>query len=97
MIITVSIVCVFWGFQESTNTTMYRQTLASIKTISSVLGPLFFLIYINDISKGLSEGTKLKLFADDSLLYRTIKSSTDSAILQKDLDTLQIWEEKWKN
>ena len=62
----------------------------------TVLGPLFFLVYINDISKGLSEGTKLKLFADDSLLYRTIKKSSDSDILQKDLNTLQIWEKKWK-
>ena len=62
----------------------------------TVLGPLFFLVYINDISKGLSEGTKLKLFADDSLLYRIIKNASDSAILQKDLDTLQIWEKKWK-
>ena len=62
----------------------------------TVLGPLFFLIYINDISKGLSPGTKLKLFADDSLLYRTIKSPADSAILQKDLDKLQLWENKWK-
>ena len=40
----------------------------------TVLGPLFFLIYINDISKGLSQGTKIRLFADDSLLYRTIKT-----------------------
>ena len=62
----------------------------------TVLGPLFFLVYINDISKGLSEGTKLKLFADDSLLYRTIKDPSDSDILQKDLNTLQIWEKKWK-
>ena len=62
----------------------------------TVLGPLLFLIYINDISNGLSEGTKLKLFADDSLLYRTIKSPKDSEILQKDLNTLQTWEKKWK-
>ena len=41
----------------------------------TVLGPLFFLIYINDISKGLSKGTKIRLFADDSLLYRTIKKT----------------------
>ena len=60
----------------------------------TVLGPLFFLIYINDISKGLSQGTKIRLFADDSLLYRTIKTPQDSATLQKDLDTLQIWESK---
>ena len=65
----------------------------------TVLGPLFFLIYINDISKGLSEGTKIKLFADDSLLYRTIKTSNDSAILQKDLDHLQLWEKngRWNS
>ena len=57
----------------------------------TVLGPLFFLIYINDISKGLSEGTKIRLFADDSLLYRTIETPSDSATLQNDLNTLQLW------
>ena len=43
----------------------------------TVLGPLFFLVCINGISEGLSKGTKLKLFADDSLLYRTIKTPQD--------------------
>ena len=62
----------------------------------TVLGPLFFLVYINDISKGLSKGTKLSLFADDFLLFRTIKSSADCEILQNDLKTLQLWEKKWK-
>ena len=56
----------------------------------TVLGPLFFLIYINDLSKGLSKGTKLKLFADDSLLYRTIETPADSKALQNDLDLLQV-------
>ena len=62
----------------------------------TVLGPLFFLVYINDISKNLTPGTKIRLFADDSLLYRTIRSSIDSQILQKDLNTLQHWEKLWK-
>ena len=62
----------------------------------TVLGPLFFLIYINDISKGLSKGTSLILFADDSLLYRQINSPEDCKILQNDLNTLQSWETKWK-
>ena len=62
----------------------------------TVLGPLFFLVYINDISKGLSKGTKLNLFADDSLLYRIIRSKEDIQILQKDLNLLQLWEIKWK-
>ena len=62
----------------------------------TVLGPLFFLVYINDISGGLSEGTKLKLFADDSFLYRTIKSVGDTLTLQNDLNTLEAWGVKWK-
>ena len=58
----------------------------------TVLGPLFFLIYINDIGDKLSPGTNLRLFADDSLLYREINSILDTSILQKDLDALQSWE-----
>ena len=61
----------------------------------TVLGPLFFLVYINDISKGLSKNTFIRLFADDSLLYRVIKTPKDAEILQKDLETLQCWEKKW--
>ena len=40
----------------------------------TVLGPLMFLIYINDIGDKLDEGTRIKLFADDCLLYRSIRS-----------------------
>ena len=62
----------------------------------TVLGPLLFLVYINDINTHLSEGSKIRLFADDSLLYRTIRNAEDSATLQSDLDTLQTWERKNK-
>ena len=62
----------------------------------TVLGPLFFLMYINDINQNLSKGTKMRLFADDSLVYREIKSINDCIELQKDLDELQIWEKNWK-
>ena len=58
----------------------------------TVLGPLLFLVYINDICKGLSPGTIIRLFADDSLIYRLINSLEDAEILQKDLNTLQAWE-----
>ena len=60
----------------------------------TVLGPLLFLTYINDINKNLSEGTRIRLFADDSLLYRTIHTKEDSLTLQKDLNTLQTWEKE---
>ena len=58
----------------------------------TVMGPLLFLIYINDIHRNLSPGTEIRLFADDSLLYRNISDTSDSQTLQKDLDTLQKWE-----
>ena len=44
----------------------------------------------------LSTGTKISLFADDSLLYRVIDNENDAAILQSDLDKLQKWEKTWK-
>ena len=58
----------------------------------TVLGPLLFLIYINDIQTNLSPGTHLRLFADDSLIYRKINTPNDQHILQRDLNALQTWE-----
>ena len=59
----------------------------------TVLGPLLFLIYINDITESIS--SDLRLFADDCLLYRVIKSTRDCKILQQDLDRLVRWSERW--
>ena len=59
-----------------------------------VLGPLLFLIYINDLPLKVSSTTRL--FADDSLLYRRIRSSEDDRLLQEDLDKLQVWEKEWQ-
>lgn len=47
----------------------------------SVLGPLLFLIYINDIVTYVSPSSKISLFADDIALYRSISSSEDYIIL----------------
>ena len=55
----------------------------------SVLGPLLFLAYINDISDNLS--SSCRLFADDCILYRDIKSAEDARILQEDFDKLAMW------
>ena len=52
-----------------------------------MLGPLLFLVYINDIPEGIN--STLRLFADDSLLYRIIRSKEDQTILQEDLRRLQ--------
>ena len=59
-----------------------------------VLGPLLFLIYINDLPARVS--STACLFADDCLLYRTINTEKDSRALQEDLDHLQEWEQDWQ-
>ena len=53
-----------------------------------------FLLYINDITNRVS--STLRLFADDCLLYRKIKSPQDSILLQKDLDLLSQWASIWQ-
>ena len=60
----------------------------------SVLGPLLFLAYINDLPDCISSSTT-RLFADGSLVYGEVSSHDDAANLQKDLDALQAWESKW--
>ena len=55
----------------------------------SVLGPLLFLVYINDVSNiPLSDGSILNLYADDMLLYKYIKSFEDYSHLQFDIDCI---------
>jgi hypothetical protein len=60
----------------------------------TVLGPLMFLLYINDIGDNIN--SKLRLFADDSLLYNVVISASDATNLQKDLDKLTEWAEQWQ-
>ena len=59
----------------------------------SVIGPALFLLYINDITTNIQ--SKLRLFADDSVIYREIHSTNDISILQQDLQTLTDWSAKW--
>jgi hypothetical protein len=59
----------------------------------TVLGPLLFLIFINDLTKNTS--SNVRLFVAGCLLYRTINCEADAKTLQKDLDTMQQWEAEW--
>ena len=59
----------------------------------SVLGSILFLLYLNDINNAIK--SQIKLFADDSVLYRNIRNQNDQVILQNDLDAISSWAEKW--
>ena len=59
----------------------------------TVQGPLLFLCYINDLP--LHVDSHIRLFADDCLLYRTIRNHGDHLLLQKDLDALTLWTKTW--
>ncbi|XP_072182159.1 uncharacterized protein [Diadema setosum] len=60
----------------------------------TVLGPLLFLSFINDIADSIQ--SPIRLFADDCLIYRSVTTTEDCIALQKDLDMLHSWATKWQ-
>ncbi|XP_076068436.1 uncharacterized protein LOC143040877 [Oratosquilla oratoria] len=70
----------------------WRQVWSGVPQ-GSVLGPVLFLVYVNDILDNLRSNGKL--FADDAKIYRKIRTSDDAIILQGDLEKLEEWSLKW--
>ena len=60
----------------------------------TVLGPVLFLLFINDIATDIS--SSIRLFADDCVLYRAITSVQDHLTLQEDLTKLTNWSDTWQ-
>ena len=60
----------------------------------TVLSPLIFLLFINDMQDDLV--CTLRLFADDALLYHKITHNDDTLALQSDLDKLGLWADRWQ-
>ena len=64
---------------------------------SSVFGPVFFLIFINDVSSTCIGQAKLKLFADDVKLYSAFNVDVSNCgDLQQSLDLLSSWANSWQ-
>lgn len=60
----------------------------------SILGPLLFLVYINDIANNIQ--SNIRLFADDTSLFIIVDDPVNSAqYLNRDLDRINIWAEEW--
>ena len=60
----------------------------------TVLGPLLFLAYINDLPNNLN--SEVRLFADDCVVYHQIQNDLDHTLLQDDLITLEKWQNDWQ-
>ena len=61
----------------------------------SILGPLLFLVYINDLPEQIDYAS-CYLFTDDAKLLKSISAVNDSITLQTDLNNLCIWCKEWK-
>ena len=60
----------------------------------SVLGPLFFLIFINDLDDNFS--VNVFKFADDTKIFKQVSNVQDNIHMQADLDKLVDWADKWQ-
>ncbi|CAH8429151.1 unnamed protein product [Schistosoma bovis] len=72
-----------------------RGTVLSGVPQGTVLGPVLFLLYVNDLPCLLS--SSVLLYADDVKLWRTIRCKSDSLELQNDLKKLSEWSQTWQS
>uniref|UniRef100_A0A803JYA6 Reverse transcriptase domain-containing protein n=1 Tax=Xenopus tropicalis TaxID=8364 RepID=A0A803JYA6_XENTR len=82
---------IYLDFAKAFDTVPHKRLLSKLR---SVLGPLLFNLFINDLGEGIM--SNVSVFADDTKLYRPVNSIQDVTSLQQDLDQLAIWAAKWQ-
>ena len=60
----------------------------------SILGPLLFLLFVNDLPGWIV--SSMKMFADDIKLWHKISCESDKQYLQSDLQTMANWTQEWQ-
>jgi len=59
-----------------------------------VLGPVLFLVFINDLDQGIA--SNMLKFADDTKIFKEVSDNIDCEALQRDLDNVVLWAQKWQ-
>ena len=59
----------------------------------SVLGPLLFVLYINDLPDSIK--SQIYMYADDTKVFRHMRTDEDQKLLQADLTNMEKWSQKW--
>ena len=62
--------------------------------LGAVLGPLLFVVFVNDLPGEVL--SSVKMFADDTKIYRSVSQASDVHLLQADLNALVGWSERWQ-
>ena len=70
----------------------WTEVISGIPQVS-VLGPILFTIYINDLPDALEN--MIKLFADDTKVFASVNNEEDKNSLQGDIDKLMNWSDTW--
>ena len=84
-----------FNFIDTTNMLSVQQSRFCPVPQGSILSPLFFIIYINNLSENLK--STVKLFADNTSLFHVVKDPHTSAeILNHDLTRISEWAYRWK-
>ena len=60
----------------------------------SILGPLLFTLFINDLPDNAAYGVKVALYADDTKLYRNVSSAEHYHLIQDTLSNMYVWSQR---